>query len=198
MAEIRAAAPAAEGGRVLKGPWSNWRALAVAAAVAFVAVGAWQLTRRPSQPIDPVVRGGSGAPLSVQFQAGPDGGVVLSWELHPEAQTYIVEILRSDGVSVFKREAQTDGLGVPPTALPATGQRHFVRIEARNAMGQQIAKSPLVRAPESGVASARRAMKQCPRCSLCLDQRILETCVSDGERLTTGFPAVGSSTESTA
>ena len=131
-------------GKVIRGPWMRWRVLAVAAAAAFVAVGAWQILRRPPSPFEPVLRGGSTTSLSMRIEKTPGGGLRIAWTPEPTAGSYSVEVIRADGVSMFKREVSGTSLAIDAVSLPRSpGQALYVRIEARDAMGQSLAKSPL-------------------------------------------------------
>ena len=131
-------------GTVVRGPWSNWRALAAAAALAFGVLGAWQWLRPSAPPVEPLIRGGSDSPLAVQVERDAAGGVTLNWKADPEARIYVVEILQSDGFSLFKQEAAGTKLRLDPSLLSrGAGKQLFARIEAQDAMGQVVAKSAL-------------------------------------------------------
>ncbi len=125
----------------------DWRPLAAAAVIALVGLGVWQLTRRTAeQPTPrPVLRGVNSEGLMLKVEKGPEGGISLSWPAHSDAATYEIEVLASDGVSVWKTEAREPRLSIDPTVLPAPGKgiSFLIKVEALDPMGQVVAKSEL-------------------------------------------------------
>jgi hypothetical protein len=119
------------------------RALAAAAAAAFVAIGAWQILRRPSSSVEPVPRGGPASSLSVKIEKTAHG-ILIVWTPHPAAGGYEVDVIRADGVSLLKRKVSEPSLAIDAGFLPrSAGEALYVRIQARGAMGQFLAQSPL-------------------------------------------------------
>lgn len=151
--ELRAAfgkpavAPAA---RATRSAW-DWRPLAAAAVIAFVGLGVWQLTRRTAEePTRPVLRGVNAEGLALKVETGPQGGIELTWPAHPDAATYAVEVLASDGVSVWKREIEEPRLNIGPAILPAprAGISFLIKVEALDPMRQVVATSELTPLPQ--------------------------------------------------
>ncbi len=135
-----AVAPAALPAR----PARTWLPLAAAAAIAFVGLGIWQLGRRADvEPAQPVVRSGSTGALEVRVEAGPQGRLELAWPSHPEAATYVVHVLSSDGMELWKTEVREPRLDVDPAVLPApaAGASLLIQVEGLDAMRQVVASS---------------------------------------------------------
>ena len=124
----------------------DWRPLAAAAVIAFVGLGVWQLTRRTAgEPTRPVLRGVNSEGLALKVETEPKGGINLSWPAHPDAATYEIEVLASDGVSVWRTEVKEPRLSIGPAVLPAPGKgiSFLIKVEALDPMGQVVAKSEL-------------------------------------------------------
>ena len=126
----------------LRSSWSIWSLVAAAAVVAIAAFGTWQLARSNSlSPPEPVLRGSTVDTLTVTTARLSSGQIRISWTPHEEAQTYRVELLRSDGVPVWKRETRETSLTFDVATLPtvSAGVSFVARIEAVDPMGQTVA-----------------------------------------------------------
>ena len=139
--ELRAALgkPAvAPAGRSVR-PRRAWLPLAAAAVIAFVALGVWQLNRRtPVESTTPVVRG-AGEILDLEVESGRQGSIDVRWPRHPSAATYEIEVLASNGGSVWKTETPEPRVRIVPGVLAAPGQTYEIRVEALDSLGQVIA-----------------------------------------------------------
>jgi len=123
-----------------------WTLLAAAAAVAIVALGIRQLVGRPAVvPKHEVLRGQKEALLDLSLKAGPGGHVVLEWPPDPDARSYRVKILRSDGHPVLTSETSDTRMELNVGALPPRppGVSFLATIEALDAMNGVVAKSGL-------------------------------------------------------
>ncbi len=121
----------------------TWLPLAAAAALALLAVGVWN-SRRPVEVIgQPVLRGASTGGLQVDVQSGPEGSIELAWPAHPNAAAYEVQVIATDGVSMWRAEAREPRLSIAPGVLPtpAPGQSFVVEVQALDSMGQVVAAS---------------------------------------------------------
>ena len=89
------------------------------------------------------LRSGGTDAVALTITAGADGQVVLEWPAHPEAQSYRIEILRSDGLPVLESETADRRVPLAVGDLPPRpdGVRLLARIEALDAMRQVVAKS---------------------------------------------------------
>jgi hypothetical protein len=129
-------------------PRRAWLPLAAAAVIAFVALGVWQLTRRtPVESTTPVVRG-AGEVLDLEVASGRQGGIDVRWPPHPNAATYEIEVLASNGASVWKTETPEPRVRIGPGVLAAPRQTHEVRVEALDSLGQVIASGQASLAPK--------------------------------------------------
>ena len=147
--ELRAAfgkpavVPAARSAR----PRRAWLPLAAAAVIAFVALGVWQLTRRtPVESTTPVVRG-VGEVLDLEVESGRQRGIDVRWPPHPNAATYEIEVLGSNGASVWKTETPEPRIRIAPGVLSSPGQTYEIRVEALDSLGQAIASGEASLAP---------------------------------------------------
>jgi hypothetical protein len=122
-----------------------WRLLAAAAAMSIAAFGIWQLAHRPATaPASPVYRGPNDV-LTVKREAFPDGMVRLTWVPNAEAQTYLVEVLTADGVSVWKKETPETKIALESSSLGAhQGVSLDARVQALDSMRQVVATSDLI------------------------------------------------------
>ncbi len=97
-----------------------WLPLAAAAAIAFVAVGVWQVSRRSiEQPGQPPSR--IRAPECSSSKSKPER---RSLELsgltsHPGAAAYEVQVFASDGTRVWSAESDEPRLSIGPAVLPS-------------------------------------------------------------------------------
>lgn len=139
--EIKAAS-SRSGGQA--GPTSRgalWRPLAVAAALAVVLLGAWQLQRSKGPAVDGVTRGEGARALAVQARPGADG-IEVSWTPVPRADVYRVEISSGEGALLLKREVPDSSLRVRRDDLgAAAGGALYVRVTALDGLRQEIASS---------------------------------------------------------
>jgi anti-sigma factor RsiW len=129
----------------------DWRPFAAAAVIAFVGLGVWQLTRRTAEePNRPVLRGVNAEGLALKVETGPQGGINLTWPPHPDAATYEVEVVASDGVSVWKKETKEPRVTIGAAVLPAPreGISFVVKVEALDSMRQVVATSELTPLPQ--------------------------------------------------
>jgi hypothetical protein len=121
-----------------------WTLLAAAAAVAVMAIGLRDLTRRAEEiPRETVYRSIAGRALALVVQSNGSGDVELSWTPVPDAEKYALEIVASDGTTVLERETSTpsirlDGASIPEAAPSIT---YFATVEARDSMQQVLARS---------------------------------------------------------
>ena len=152
LSELRAALgkPAVMAIKGRSAPETKWRIVAAAAVVALMAVGFWQLVHRPTATPNPPVYRGSGETFVVRAESLPEGGIRLSWPSNPGADVYLVEILRSDGVSVWKREAAEPGVTLARAALPTLppGASIAARVTALDPMRRVISTSELASIPQ--------------------------------------------------
>jgi hypothetical protein len=151
--ELRAAlgrpavAPAA---REIQSAW-DWRPLAAAAAIAFVGLGVWQLTRRPAEEAGPpVMRSTLSEVLDLEVAAGPARSIDLTWPPHPDAASYTVHVLAADDTSVWKAQTNEPRLTIGSGAYPAPegDKALLVEVEAFDSVGRSVAKSALIPLPK--------------------------------------------------
>ncbi len=122
----------------------SWLPLAAAAAIAFAGVGVWQAARRTAgEPGQPVLRSENARVLGLEVETGLDGSIDLTWQPHPKAAAYEVQIVSSDGVRVWGANADEPRLHVGSGVLPAPapGRPLEVEVRALDAMGQVLATS---------------------------------------------------------
>lgn len=125
-------------------PGRSWLPLAAAAAIAFVGLGVWQLSRRTSEePGRPVLRGPSAEVLVVKIETAPQGGVELSWPPHPRAAVYQIQVFAADGTRVWGAEANEPRLSIGSGVLPSPGpgKSFEVEVQALDSMQQVVATS---------------------------------------------------------
>lgn len=120
--------------------------LAAAAAVAIVVVGLREPPKKPAietVPESQVLRGETADSVDLRVSLGADGQVLLRWTPQLEAQTYRIDVLRTDGIRVFRTETPESRLELSTSTLPAPppGISFLVRIEALNMAGQTVARS---------------------------------------------------------
>jgi hypothetical protein len=121
-----------------------WTLLAAAAAAAVFFYGMGHLARNQEMVTDPAALRSAGTDaVALTITAGTDGPVVLEWPAHPEAQSYRIEVLRSDGLPVLESETADRRVSLAVGDLPPRpeGVRLLARIEALDAMRQVVAKS---------------------------------------------------------
>ncbi len=149
--EIRAAlgkpvlVPAALPSRAPASGRDTWTLLAAAATVAMLFFGVRQLMERQEMVRDSAaVRGGSSDSVALTITAGPAGQVILAWTTRPDAHSYRLEIVRSDGVPVLESETADSRVVLAIADLPPRppGVQLLARIEALDALGRVVAGSP--------------------------------------------------------
>ena len=149
--ELRAAlrAPSTDVGRA----WWRSRALAVAASIAFVAVGLAFMAPRLWHSVAPVGtaegpwRGGA-QDLAVTALLSPGGGITLSWAPHPDAQSYTVRVLAGDGTTVLDRETTEAKMAIEAAELAGASVPLRVRVKAMSALGYAVGQSEAVEVRE--------------------------------------------------
>jgi len=125
-----------------------WALLAAAAAVALMAVGLRELTRRTEEiPRATVYRSAAGRAMALVVRSTGPGGVELSWAPVPDAEKYALEIAASDGTTVLERETSTTSIRLDAASLPeaAPGMSYFATVEAKDSMQQVLARSERTR-----------------------------------------------------
>lgn len=121
-----------------------WTLLAAAAAVAMFFYGIRHLTERQEMVSDSdVFRSESADTMRLNVSPGPAGQVVLEWPPHPDAATYRIEIVRSDGLPVLDSETAGRRILLAIGDLPPrpAGVGLLARVEALNALRQVVARS---------------------------------------------------------
>lgn len=143
--------PPAEGSLGRASGRDLWTLLAAAAAVAMIGLGLRQMARMPSPETSetPVLRGETADSLDLSVTPGSDGDVLLEWPAHPKAQTYRVDVLRTDGIRVLRSETPDNRIELSSGALPPTplGVSFLVRIEAFGPLGNLVARSDAIPLP---------------------------------------------------
>lgn len=121
-----------------------WTPLAAAAVIAVLAVGLGRLSREPDPGTEsPVVRGSEVDALEPTVEPGPDGTVILEWQPHPDASIYRVDVIRTDGLRVFRSETPDSRLELGLSDLPPIppGVSLLAKIEAFNVLGRAVGRS---------------------------------------------------------
>jgi hypothetical protein len=121
-----------------------WSPLAAAAVVAVLAVGLGHLAERPEiSPDRPVFRAQSADALDLKLEPGPAGRTMLAWRPHPNAESYRIEVLRSDGIPVLRSETSDVRLSLDVGSLPPLppGVKLLAGVEALDILGQVVASS---------------------------------------------------------
>jgi hypothetical protein len=139
-----------------RSPWAA-HALAAAAAVAFVALGISLVA--PGRRVVPEAPGGSPAtptpvwrgasvPLEVTASRAADGSVLLAWTAVPDAQTYVVRVVGSDGTMLLERETRDTRLAVEPARIAGAKAPFRARVKALSPLGYAVGESVAVPFPE--------------------------------------------------
>ena len=128
--------------------WSGdvWSLVAAAAAVAVIVLGIRQLAERPEIiPESHVVRGERVESLDLTVKPGPSGQVILEWSARPDILNYRLEVFRSDGLAVLKREVsgRRVELDIGATTPRPPGIDFLVKVEGLDAANQVVAESEL-------------------------------------------------------
>jgi hypothetical protein len=129
----------------------TWLPLAAAAAIAFIGLGVWQMTRRVGGEAGrPAMRSALAESLDLKIAAGPQGSIDLTWPAHPDGANYEVHVLAADDTSIWRRQTQEPRLSIPSGTLPALdgGKALFVEVEAFDSVGRSVAKSDLIALPK--------------------------------------------------
>ena len=140
--EIKAAASPRSGGLVEKASRRVlWRPLAIAATLAAVFFGAWQLQRPRSPAADGVTRGEDARALAVTAHAGAES-VEVAWTPVPRADVYRVEVSTGEGRLLLKRDVPATSISLGKAdLLAAAGGTLYVRVTALDDLRQEIATS---------------------------------------------------------
>ena len=126
----------------------SWLPLAAAAAIAFVGIGVWQLTRQSAVESSPAVMRSSVVDvLALEVSGGPQGSVDVAWASHSEASSYRVQVLGSDGLGAWKKEVSETHLKIVPGDVAPSGKQMQIQVEALDAMGQVVATSERIPLP---------------------------------------------------
>ena len=118
--------------------------LAAAATVAMLFFGLRQLAERQATVSDSVVyRSASTDRVALTITKESSGRLVLAWTSHPDAQTYRLEIVRSDGVPVLETETPGREMVVAIDDLPPrpADVQLLARIEALDGLHEVVARS---------------------------------------------------------
>jgi Putative zinc-finger len=118
--------------------------LAAAATVAMLFFGLRQLAERQAAVSDSVVyRSASADRVALTVTNESSGQLVLAWTSHPDAQSYRLEIVRSDGVPVLETETPGREMVVAIDDLPPrpADVQLLARIEALNGLHEVVARS---------------------------------------------------------
>jgi len=118
---------------------ATWLPLAAAAVIAVVGYSVWQTTAR--QEAGPSVLRAVHPELDVKVVRSPQGGFEITWAPPPTAATYELEIFGADGTSLWKGESREPRVSIARDALPGSGARAMIQVEAFDAMHQTVAKS---------------------------------------------------------
>ena len=130
-------------------PRHRWLPLAAAAALALGAFGIWQLARSPLEPAGgSVFRGGETQGTVVEVARTPDGGAYVTWPAQPDASAYVVRVLSSDGIEVWKTETAEPRVRIDTAALSSqAGRSLVVEVETLDARRRVIATSGPTKVP---------------------------------------------------
>jgi hypothetical protein len=143
-------APVAPGVAASAATRLRWLPLAAAAAIAFAAIGVWQIARRPPDAAPTsVVRSGATTVLRVSIERSPAGDLSVSWTPISQASRYVVQVLTSDGRSLWTSESREPHRIVPAASLASAnpGAALDVQVEALDAMERVIATSEPLAVP---------------------------------------------------
>lgn len=133
----------------------NWWPLLAAAAVLVVVAGIWQVQRpvgEASLSADPHVEPMRGNPtLSAISVTARDKALAASWSHAPDASTYSVRLMASDGQLLFERETSDTSITVPTDSLarPERGGSIYWQVEALNDLRVVVRSYPLTEARPS-------------------------------------------------
>jgi len=118
----------------------TWLPLAAAAAIALVAAGIWTARRPAELPDQPVLRGGLTGDFTVRVETTPNGAAEASWQPPPGATSYVVRVVRPDGLEIWKTETREPRAAIPLSALTSAGpvEKLLVEVEALDARGRVI------------------------------------------------------------
>lgn len=138
------AAPAACAVRTVPRPYRRWAVMALAACLAVVAVGLWQLD--PRTPADEL-RGDTDT-LLVRL-APVTSALRVTWSPVAEASRYRVRLHRPDGGLLLERETGDTSFAFPGDSLHLDSREAdlFWRVEALSPTGAVLARSGLVPQP---------------------------------------------------
>ena len=91
----------------------------------------------------PVLRGPGAGVLVLEVEAGPEGGIELSWPTHPGATAYEVQVFAADGTRCGAGNRTSPGCisGPASSSAPEPGKSLEVEVHALDAMRQVVASS---------------------------------------------------------
>jgi len=124
-----------------------WTPLAAAAVLAALAFGLGRFSRRADvSPSPQVLRDNGADTLNLTIRRTTPGLVSIDWPPNPGASRYRIEVLRSDGLPVQRKETSATSLTLDLTTLPhlPAGISFGVRIQALDAMESVVAESGLI------------------------------------------------------
>ena len=130
--------------------WDWGTLVAAAATVAIFVFGIRHLAEQPPTITEPVVLRSSGTDsVTLTATATSADEVLLKWTAPPEAQTYRIEIVRSDGLPILQSDTARQGVILDFADLPPLpeGVSILARVEALDALGQVVARSDRVPLP---------------------------------------------------
>lgn len=127
-------------------PRRRWWGLAVAAGIAAIAVGTWQLgDRSQAGPAPDVLRGGNLAFTVVP--AATSETAAASWQPVADAEVYRVRLYTADGMLVSERETADTFFSVPLGTVTSVtaGTELFWQVQALDRLRNSVARSDLTR-----------------------------------------------------
>ena len=129
----------------------DWGTLVAAAAtVAIFVFGIRHLAEQPPTVTDSaVLRSGETGSVTLTATAASAGEVLLEWSAPAGAQTYRIEIVRSDGLPIVQSDTARQGVILDLADLPPLpeGVSILARVEALDSLGQVVARSDRVPLP---------------------------------------------------
>ncbi len=123
-----------------------WSLLAAVAAVAMIGLGLRQLARNSEiLPSGSAFRGAAEEAFALTVIADSNGRVRLTWPAQDDARVYAVQILSSDGRSLWKQETVETNLLLDQSVLPLhrSDAPILAEVEALDAMRSTVARSTL-------------------------------------------------------
>lgn len=118
-----------------------WGGLAAAAALAAIFAGSGVMMRRDSPPAAPAWRSDS-APLMATVTRR-DGALEIRWNRVAGASFYLIGIYSADGRPIRQISATSPEAAIGADAIGGSPSPLYLRIEALDAQGSLITRSPL-------------------------------------------------------